>query len=79
MEVFMLVLMAMVCYLVGRVAFNEGRKSKWQEIATQYIVLHKSVLIQPLQPYDKKIDKKLSKKHLTNNKKNCYNNHTKQK
>lgn len=75
MEVFMLVLMLIVCYLVGRVAFNEGRKSKWQEIATQYIVLHKSVLIQPLQP----CDKKLSKKHLTNNKKNCYNNHTKQK
>jgi hypothetical protein len=75
MEVFMLVMMAMVCYLVGRVAFNEGRKSKWQEVSREYIVLHKSVLIQPLQPYDKK----LSKKHLTKHKKNCYNKSTKQK
>ena len=78
MEVFMLVLMLMVCYLVGRVAFNEGRRSKWEEISREYIVLHKSVLIQPLQPSHPSV-KKIQKKHLTNNKKNCYNKSTKQK
>ena len=62
MEVFMLVLMAMVCYLVGRVAYVEGRRSKWEEISKCYIVLHKSVLIEPNKP-QKTLDKHKKKKY----------------
>ena len=62
MEVFMLVLMLMVCYLVGRVAFNEGRRSKWEEVSRDYIVLHKSVLIEPNKP-QKTLDKHKKKKY----------------
>lgn len=36
---------AVMVYLVGRVAYNEGRKSKWEEMSREYICIHKSVCI----------------------------------
>ena len=59
----MLMMWAIMCYLIGRVAYNEGRKSKWEEISREYIVLHKSVLIQPNKPLDK-LNKKRYHKHV---------------
>ena len=60
-----LFVLALICYLVGQVAYYQGRKSKWEEIATQYIVLHKSVLIQPIQPNkpNKELDKPSKKSY----------------
>ena len=63
MTVFLLMMWAIMCYLIGRVAYNEGRKSKWEEISREYIVLHKSVLIQPNKPLDKR-NKKRYHKHV---------------
>lgn len=63
MTVFMLMMWAIMCYLIGRVAYNEGRKSKWEEIARDYIVLHKSVLIKPTNPLDKR-NKKMYHKQV---------------
>lgn len=40
-----LFILSLICYLVGQVAYYQGRKSKWEEMAKNYIVLHKSVLI----------------------------------
>lgn len=57
-----LFVLALICYLVGQVAYYQGRKSKWEEIATQYIVLHKSVLIQPNKP-NKALDKPSKKSY----------------
>ena len=36
---------AIMVYLVGCVAYNEGRKSKWEEMSREYICIHKSVCI----------------------------------
>lgn len=63
MTVFMLMMWAIMCYLIGRVAYNEGRKSKWEEISKCYIVLHKSVLIQPNKQLDK-LNKRRYHKHV---------------
>ena len=63
MTVFMLMMWAIMCYLIGRVAYNEGRKSKWEEISREYIAIHKSVLIQPNKPLDK-CNKKRYHKHV---------------
>lgn len=57
-----LFVLALLCYLVGQVAYYEGRRSKWEEIATQYIVLHKSVLITPNKPLDKPSKKRYHNK-----------------
>lgn len=56
---------AMMCYLVGRVAFQEGRKSKWEEMSREYICIHKSVFITyPNQNGVKKtLDKKVKKRY----------------
>ena len=62
MTVFMIMMFAIMCYLIGRVAYNEGRKSKWEEISREYIVLHKSVLIQPNKPLDKRNKKRYHKR-----------------
>lgn len=50
-----------ISYLACRIAYNQGRLSKFQEISREYIVLHKSVLIK--REWDKK--EKKSNKHLT--------------
>lgn len=55
-----LFVLALLCYLVGTVAYNEGKRAKWAEISREYIVLHKSVLIQPNKPLDKGNKKKVS-------------------
>jgi len=34
-----------ISYLACRIAYNQGRASKWLEISREYLVLHKSVLI----------------------------------
>lgn len=62
MAVFMLVLMAMVCYLVGRVAYVAGRTDKWNEMCEQYICIHKTCLISPNKP-QKTLDKHKKKKY----------------
>lgn len=63
MTVFMLIMWAIMCYLIWMVAYNEGRRSKWEEVSKNYIVLHKSVLIQPNKPLDKR-NKKMYHKHV---------------
>lgn len=65
MIVMLFILWGMIAYLACRVAYIQGRKDKWEEVATQYICLHKSVLIKREweRPQFKK--KKHSKKHLT--------------
>lgn len=52
-------------YLACRVAYSQGRKDKWEEVARDYICFHKSVKIKPLIvtiSYDKEQNKKSSKK-----------------
>lgn len=61
MIVFGLFVLALLCYLIGKVAYDEGRRDKWEEISKCYIVLHKSVLIQPTKPLDKRNKKKYHK------------------
>lgn len=48
---------AVMVYLVGRVAYNEGRKSKWEEMCKEYICIHKSVCVKPCKKEQKTIDK----------------------
>lgn len=36
-------------YLACIVAYSQGRKSKWQEMCTEYICIHKSVCIKEIQ------------------------------
>lgn len=38
----------MISYLACRVAYTQGRKDKWEEIAKEYICFHKSVKVKPL-------------------------------
>ena len=40
-------LWAFIGYLACRVAYNQGRKDKWEEMARDYICFHKSVKIKP--------------------------------
>lgn len=53
-------LCAIIGYLSCNVAYNQGRKSKWEEMCKEYICIHKSVCIQEV-----KKDKKPSIKPLT--------------
>jgi hypothetical protein len=62
MTVFMLMMLAIMCYLIGIVAYNEGRKSKWEEMSREYICIHKSVCIQQCEP-KKPLDKHKKKKY----------------
>ena len=68
MTVVLFIFWGMISYLACRVAYVQGRTSKWQEISKEYICLHKSVLIKREweQPQFKK--KKHGKKHLTKGK-----------
>lgn len=61
-------LFAIIGYLACRVAYNQGRKSKWEEMCTEYICIHKSVCIQEKKQETKQETKdiKKEKKHLTN-------------
>lgn len=73
MVVLLFVLWGIAGYLACRVAYNQGRKDKWNEIAKDYICFHKSVNIKPLivtVDYEIKKDKKFHKKLLTKTKKN---------
>ena len=73
MVVLLFVLWGIAGYLACRVAYNQGRKDKWEEIARDYICFHKSVNIKPLivtVGYEIKKDKKFHKKSLTKTKKN---------
>lgn len=53
---------AVMVYLVGRVAYNEGRKSKWEEMCREYICIHKSVCIRPCEKRRKTLDKSNKKR-----------------
>ena len=46
-----------MAYLIGQVAYREGRKSKWEEMCKEYICIHKSVCIKPCKKEQKTIDK----------------------
>ena len=46
-----------MAYLIGQVAYREGRKSKWEEMCKEYICIHKSVCIKPCEKEHKTIDK----------------------
>ena len=63
MEILGFFVLALLCYLIGKVAYNEGRKSKWEEMSRDYICIHKSVLIQPNKPLDKTKQKSYHKEH----------------
>lgn len=54
---------AVMVYLVGRVAYNEGRKAKWEEMCKEYICIHKSVCIKPCEKGQKTLDKISKKKY----------------
>lgn len=56
---------AIMVYLVGRVAFQEGRKSKWEEISREYICIHKTVFIthSTQKEVKKTLDKKVKKRY----------------
>lgn len=57
-----LFVLALLCYLIGTVAYNAGIRSNWEEISKNYIVLHKSVIIQPNKPLDKRNKKMYHKR-----------------
>lgn len=55
-----------MAYLIGQVAYREGRKSKWEEMCREYICIHKSVCIKPCEKEEKTtIDKRHKKKYNT--------------
>lgn len=41
-------LFLIICFLVGKLSYEYGKKEQWQEIARDYICFHKSVKIKPL-------------------------------
>ena len=48
---------AVMVYLVYKVAYNDGRKSKWEEMCRDYICIHKSVCIKSYGKRPKNLDK----------------------
>lgn len=46
-----------MAYLIGQVAYREGRKSKWEEMCKEYICIHKSVCVKSCGKEHKTIDK----------------------
>lgn len=71
----------MIGYLSCRVAYNQGRNDRWQEVARDYIVFHKDVKIKPhivTVGYEGK-GKDIENKKVSNNNKshNNHNNHKK--
>lgn len=69
MTVVLFIFWGIISYLACRIAYIAGRTDKWKEMSSQYICLHKSVLIKREwdEPNFKK--KKHGKKHLTKSKK----------
>lgn len=70
----LLLLWGMIGYLACRVAYTQGRKDKWEEMARDYICFHKTVKVKPLivtvdyeapKKQVKKQGKKYNKKTLT--------------
>lgn len=74
MIVALFIMWGIVGYLACRVAYNQGHKDQWAEVARDYICFHKSVRIKPLVvtvTYEKEQNKKVfkkSKKSLTKHK-----------
>lgn len=55
-----------MAYLIGQVAYREGRKSKWEEMCREYICIHKSVCIRTCERTErteKTLDKKNKKRY----------------
>lgn len=52
-----------MAYLIGQVAYREGRKSKWEEMCKEYICIHKSVCIKPCEKTEKPLDKTKKKRY----------------
>lgn len=70
----------LLAYLVGQVAYEKGRKDKWEEMSKEYICLHKSVIVIKNENKTEnqtekagKSKKEKSKKNLDNRRKNKYN------
>lgn len=53
---------AVMAYLIGTVAYNKGRKDKWEEMCREYICIHKSVCVQKVQKRRKTLDKSNKKR-----------------
>ena len=52
-----------MAYLIGQVAYRQGRKSKWEEMCKEYICIHKTVCIKPCEkPLDKRNKKRYNVK-----------------
>ena len=52
MTVVLFIFWGMISYLACRVAYIQGRASKWEEMSRDYLCLHKSVIIK--KEWDKK-------------------------
>lgn len=61
-----------ISYLACRIAYNQGRKDKWEDMSKNYICFHKDVKFKPYIDWEKE---NKGKKHLTNVKKKCKINH----
>lgn len=46
-----------VCYLVGKLSYEYGKKEEWRKISKEYICIHKSVCVKPCKKEQKTIDK----------------------
>lgn len=46
-------MLLIVCYLVGKLAYEYGKKEEWRKISRDYVCLHKSVLISRVKVKDK--------------------------
>ena len=84
MLILMCLLYGAVVVLACKVAYNKGRKDKWEDIAKNYICFHKDVKVRPYivtidfekdgkdgkeDKQEKKQGKKDNRKHLTNRRK----------
>lgn len=72
MQIVLFIFWGIISYLACRVAYTQGRKDKWEEIARDYICFHKSVRIKPLVVT---VSYEREKKPLKKNKKTLTNNH----
>lgn len=62
----------LLAYLVGQVAYERGRKDKWEELTRDYICIHKTCIMVRDEEKSRKSSKKLDKK-LDNRSKKKYN------
>jgi len=71
----MFVCWLVISYLACRIAYNQGRKDKWEDMSKNYICFHKDVKFKPYMKLDWEKEETQGKKHLTTYKKKCKINH----